>query len=122
MAKPMRVYDAWRRHVLEQEGLGYWNIAEGEPYCWIGSKNIMVYPDSDEVAFLHEVAHALYPYLETLGKGQHFHGSQWGSTFGKLVRKYMEPRRGLPVGPPVEPESPNAIPEGTQEGDSGQGA
>ncbi len=114
----------WRRYVLDNEGLGDWIIVIGEPYCWIQQKHIMVYPSTDHVGFLHEVAHALYPYPETLGKGEHFHGSQWGSTFGSLVKKYMDlrpwPVKGWPVSV-IPPNDPTAVfPSGDGQGEPDQ--
>jgi len=103
MAEAAKKVERWSRSVLEAEGLGDWTIVYGEPYCWMGSKRIMVYPSTGHVGFLHEVAHALYPFPETLDKGQHFHGSQWGSAFGRLVDKYMKLKKPGKVGDaPVE--------------------
>lgn len=94
---------AWREMVLDKEGLSQdgWTLVHGEPYCWAEGKEIMIYPDTKDYLFLHEVAHALYPYPETLGLGKHFHGSQHASTFGKLVDKYMETRKVPRALPPV---------------------
>ena len=85
----------WARCVLDAEGLGDWIIEPGEAYCWLEKKLINFYLDGrdgyDHQLFLHEVAHALHPEPEPIGDrgGLHYHGSQFASTFGKLVTKYM---------------------------------
>ena len=99
MAESTRIYGAWRQYVLEQEGLAGWKVVDGEPHCLLESKIIEVWTNSNEVAFLHEVAHALYPHTEG-PFDNHYHGGNWAAVFSRLVNKYMEPRTGPSSGPP----------------------
>jgi hypothetical protein len=111
---------AWRRHVLENEGLGDWALVRGEPYCWHEDKKIMVYPDTPPCLFLHEVAHALYPHQEGHFHN-HYHGGHWAFWFGMLVDKYMEVRSMPVLGPPVTELPPPPPPAGPDSGQGGTG-
>ena len=76
------------RLILYAEGLGDWEIAEGEAYCWIESKTIKIPKRTRLSSFLHEVAHALNPHPEGPCEN-HYHGPRWAATYGRLVNKYM---------------------------------
>jgi len=89
-------FQEWALSVLRSEDLMSWKVKDGEPYCWIGEKTI-TFTFSEHVgdcaSWLHEIAHALYPYPEkadpSLPEPNYYHGGNWAATFGKLVQKYM---------------------------------
>jgi hypothetical protein len=74
------LFKDWAKAVLREEGLSDCTMKSSEAYCWIDRKVIQFEGSSaDYVLFLHEVAHALYPYSETLGKGEPYHGGYWSA-------------------------------------------
>ena len=83
----------WRTTVLKDEGLLDWTIyIAKDAYCWCKSKVIQLPPDASPSLFLHEVAHALYQ--EPEGPLQnHFHSSEWATTFGRLVDRHLSTAR-----------------------------
>ena len=85
----------WRRGVLRREGLEEWRVEDGEPYCWVPIKVIKVWAGSRPAVFLHEVAHALYQQPEGPMRN-HYHGGGWAAEYGRLVDRYLEPRRPYP--------------------------
>lgn len=80
---------AWRRMVLDQEGLAGWRAVPtvAGSYCWHDKKMIQLISDEPAV-FLHEVAHALHTEPEGEHKN-HYHGGGWADQFSQLVEKYM---------------------------------
>jgi len=85
---------SWARSILDAEGLSDWTVRSGEAYCWIDARTIAFdferYTGNYSL-FLHEVAHALYPYKEG-PLGNHYHGGEWAAVYGKLVNRYMMPK------------------------------
>jgi hypothetical protein len=80
---------AWRRSILEAEGLGDWTLEiKADAYCWLKDHMIQLPPNASPSLFLHEVAHALHPEPEGPMKN-HYHGGGWAAAFGRLVDKYL---------------------------------
>jgi len=78
--------------ILTENGLADWTInidPKSQAYCWISQKKITLQIEDCFGLFLHELAHALAPEPEPLGKGQHFHGGHWADKFTDLVIRYM---------------------------------
>lgn len=78
----------WQRKILDLEGLSEWKVEEGEAYCWRDIKIIKIPLACTDALFLHEVAHAIYPYAEG-DQLNHYHGAQWALKFERLVSKYL---------------------------------